>query len=145
MPLSHKKNPTFCSLSQTNQRNASVLKLNFLKIQFQMYNSIFETSRYSEHGLRKKNFGTQVPCKVLKSMELEFHWNFFNELEYFTWNLELEFQKKKNFNFQFVITRLSKNRVSKQGHFPIQFWKWDKMLDFFLKKGQKPIFSYIER
>ena len=88
-----------------------------------MYNSIFETSRYSEHGLRKKKFGTQVPCKVLKSMELEFHWNFFNELEYFTWNSSslngTRVPEKKNFNFQFVITRLSKNRVSKQGHFPI--------------------------
>ena len=35
------------------------------------------------------------------------------------------------FNFQFVITQLSKNRVSKQGHFPNYFGKLGKMLDFF--------------
>ena len=46
------------------------------------------------------------------------------------------------FNFQFVITQLSKNRVSKHGHFPNYFGKLDKMLDFFFKKkGQKPVFS----
>ena len=74
-----------------------------------MYNSIFGISSYSERGLKKKKIGTQVPrtrvpCKVLEFMELEFHLNFFkelefHELEYFTWNLstshgthEFEFQ-----------------------------------------------------
>ena len=27
-------------------------------------------------------FGTRVPCKVLEFMELEFHLNFFKELEF---------------------------------------------------------------
>ena len=36
-------------------------------------------------------FETRVPCEVLEFMELEFHLNFFkelefHELEYFTWN-----------------------------------------------------------
>ena len=75
-------------MSETNQGNAPVLKLDFLKIEFQMYNSIFGTSSYSERGLRKKNFGTRVPCEVLEFMELKFHLNFFKELEF----KELEFQ-----------------------------------------------------
>ena len=53
-----------------------------------MYNLIFGTSSYSECGLRKKKFGTRVPCEVLEFMELKFHLNFFKELEF----KELEFQ-----------------------------------------------------
>ena len=55
-----------------------------------MYNSIFEISSYSERGLRIFFFGTRVPCKVLKFMELEF-------LEKI--QVELEFPKKKKKNF----------------------------------------------
>ena len=79
---------TKCSMSETNQGNAPVFKLDFLKIKFQMYNLIFGTSSYSECGLRKKKFGTRVPCEVLEFMELKFHLNFFKELEF----KELEFQ-----------------------------------------------------
>ena len=39
------------------------------------------------------------------------------------------------FNFQFVITRLSKNQVTKQGHSPIQFGKGDKMRYNLREKG----------
>ena len=46
------KNPVFCPIFQMNYGNVSILKLDFLKIKFQMSNSIFGTSSYSEHGLR---------------------------------------------------------------------------------------------
>ena len=48
----HTKNLAFCPFSETNQGNALILKLNFQKIEFQMYNSIFGTLSYSERGLR---------------------------------------------------------------------------------------------
>ena len=48
----HTKNPAFCPLFQTNQGNVSILKFYFLKIEFQMYNSIFGTSSYNECGFR---------------------------------------------------------------------------------------------
>ena len=109
----HTKNLAFCLISQTNQGNILVWKLDFLKIEFQMYNSIFEISSYSERGLRIFFLGTQVPCKVLEFMELEFHLNFvkeleFHELEYFTWYssslyTELEFQIFFFYKFNFSV------------------------------------------
>ena len=80
----HIKNPVFCHLSQTNQGNVTILKLEFLKIKFQMRNSVFGTSSYNEHRVFH--------------MVLEF--------------MELEFQKKKKISKStFAITRYSKNRV----------------------------------
>ena len=45
-------------------------------------------------------------------VELEFH-----ELKYFTWYSSSK-KKKKNYNSTLTITQCSKNRVSKQEHFP---------------------------
>ena len=75
-------------MSETNQGNTPVLKLDFIKIEFKMYKLIFGISSYSKRGLR----------------EHEFH-----ELEYFTWNSSS--QKKKFKIFQYAITRLFKNQV----------------------------------
>ena len=60
------KNPAFCPIFQMNYGNVSILKLDFLKIKFQMYNSIFGTSSYSERGLR-------IFFWKLEFHELEFH------------------------------------------------------------------------
>ena len=71
------KNPAFCPIFQMNYGNASILKLDFLKIKFQMYNSIFGTSSYSERGLRIFFFFFE-----LKFHELEYHIKYSS-----SWNL----------------------------------------------------------
>ena len=63
-------------------------------------------------------------------VELEFH-----ELKYFTWYSS---SKKKNYKSTFTITQCSKNRISKQEHFPNQFGKLGKMLDFLCEMGICP-------
>ena len=46
------KYPAKCPMSKTNQGNALILKLDFLKIEFQMHNLIFGTSSYNKRELR---------------------------------------------------------------------------------------------
>ena len=105
-----------------------------------MYNSIFGTSSYTwVHGTRVPlEFfqGTQVPWTRVLHMELEFQ-----KIHIYI------------FNFQFVITQLSKNRILKWNSifrkssfktwtFPYLVWKMGQNARFFFKKkGQKPIFS----
>ena len=66
--------PAFFLISQNIQKNSPILKLDFLKIEFQMQNSIFGQSSYSERGLRK--------IKIL-------------ELEFLEWNSSSSSKKKK--------------------------------------------------
>ena len=91
------KYPAKCSMSETNLGNISVLKLDFLKIEFQMYNSIFGILSYSECGLRiffwnssstwifsrnsssmnlSTSHGNWVPWMELEFREFEFHFFF---------------------------------------------------------------------
>ena len=74
--------PAKYPMSETIYEYTFVLKLDFLKIKFQMHNSIFGTSSYNERGLkifflRTWVSRTRVPCKVL-----EFHLNFSKEFKF---------------------------------------------------------------
>ena len=67
-------------------------------------------------------------------MELEFHLNIFEELEFNNSSSNFFFF----FNFQFAITQLSKNRISKQEHFPKQFQTMGILLESFGKRDKCP-------
>ena len=55
-------------MSETNQGNTPVLKLDFIKIEFKMYKLIFGISSYSKRGLRgKKILELEFPVKYLSS------------------------------------------------------------------------------
>ena len=102
------KNSVKCPMSKTNQRNAIVLKLYFLKIEFQ-----FKTQFLDNQVIKNR----KLKYIYIYILELEFH-----ELEFFTWysssgNLS---SKKKNSKSTFAITRCSKNQVL---HLKLDFLK----------------------
>ena len=115
----HTNFPAFCPISQTNQGNAPVLKLNFLKIEFQFKTRFLDNRVIANRKiLKKKIFGTQVLCKVL-----EFYVKYSSSLKKFKWNsismnsstshgTRVSKKKKKKISKStFAITRCSKNRV----------------------------------
>ena len=120
-----------------------------------MYNSVFETSSYSERGLRFFLF------LFFYFLELEFHLNFFkklefHELQYFTWSSS----SKILFFFYFSVRY---NSIVQKSSFKlkldfqkIEFQNRDIFLNsfrywafyyfiyiFFFFKGQKPIFTRV--
>ena len=88
-----------------------------------MERSDLKKKKKKMHVLKRHFRALKCHYRALKNcMELEF--------------MELKFQQFFFFfNFQFVITRLSKNQVTKQGHSPIQFGKGDKMRYNLREKG----------
>ena len=109
----------FTTFSQIFQQNIPCLKL--IRKMSIFWNSIFGTSSYSERGLRNfilfyffwnlsSMWSTRVPFEFFQGTRVPWTQVLHMELEYFTWNLSSRIFFFF-FNFQFTITRLSKNLV----------------------------------
>ena len=96
----HKKFSAKCPISEIIYGNAPILKFNFLKIEFQFKTRFLDNRVIVNMDLKKKILFLEL---LLKFVKLEFHLNFFKELKFQNFFFF--------FNFQFAITRLSKNRV----------------------------------